>query len=161
MPVVTGLVGLWTPRQTTYQRKKPKSVKYPTLNTFCTCCKPKMFREVHNFPSLTFGLVSLQLARALQISLQVCRRLENPDSGTHMSMALSGNTYVRIGNLKPICSLVYHPLQREWSQPSRDKLPLRKEKIKKLKVRRLTPMVLITTVSFPPPHLPPPFIEKK
>ena len=31
-----------------------------TLNTFCTCDKPKMLREVRKFPSLTLGLVSLQ-----------------------------------------------------------------------------------------------------
>ena len=92
-----------------------------------------MFREVRSFPSLTFGLVSLQLARVPQISLQVCRRLENPGSVTPMSMALSGNTYVGIGYSKPICGLVYHPLQSEWSQPSKESIPYRKkEKNKKI-----------------------------
>ena len=100
----------------------------PTLYTFCTYVKPKMHREVRNFPSLTFGLVSLQLARVPQISLQVCRRLENPGSVTPKSMALSGNTYVGIGYSKPICGLVYHPLQSEWSQPSKRRIPYRKRK---------------------------------
>ena len=100
----------------------------PTLYTFCTYVKPMMHREVHNFPSLTFGLVSLQLARVPQISLQVCRRLENPGSVTPMSMALSGNTYVGIGYSKPICGLIYHPLQSEWSQPSKERIPIGKKK---------------------------------
>ena len=99
----------------------------PTLYTFCTYVKPKMHREVRNFPSLTFGLVSLQLARVPQISLQVCRRLENPGSVTPKSMALSGNTYVGIGYSKPICGLIYHPLQSEWSQPSKGRIPYRKK----------------------------------
>ena len=103
----------------------------PTLYTFCTYVKPMMHREVRNFPSLTFGLVSLQLARVPQISLQVCRRLENPGSVTPMSMALSGNTYVGIGYSKPICGLVYHPLQSEWSQPSKGRIPYRKKEKKK------------------------------
>ena len=114
----------------------------PTLYTFCTYVKPMMYREVRNFPSLTFGLVSLQLARVPQISLQVCRRLENPGSVTPKSMALSGNTYVGIGYSKPICGLVYHPLQREWSQPSKERIPYSKKEKKlfvtKRKERRKT-----------------------
>ena len=90
-----------------------------------------MFREVRSFPSLTFGLVSLQLARVPQISLQVCRRLENPGSVTPKSMALSGNTYVGIGYSKPICGLVNHPLQSEWSQPSKERIPIGKKKKEK------------------------------
>ena len=114
----------------------------PTLYTFCTYVKPMMHREVRNFPSLTFGLVSLQLARVPQISLQVCRRLENPGSVTPKSMALSGNTYVGIGYSKPICGLVNHPLQREWSQPSKERIPYSKKEKKlfvtKRKERRKT-----------------------
>ena len=108
----------------------------PTLYTFCTYVKPKMHREVRNFPSLTFGLVSLQLARVPQISLQVCRRLENPGSVTPMSMALSGNTYVGIGYSKPICGLVYHPLQSEWSQPSKERIPYSKKEKKSFVTKR-------------------------
>ena len=110
----------------------------PTLYTFCTYVKPMMHREVRNFPSLTFGLVSLQLARVPQISLQVCRRLENPGSVTPKSMALSGNTYVGIGYSKPICGLVYHPLQSEWSQPSKRRIPYRKKEKKYLSKRKET-----------------------
>ena len=66
-----------------------------TLNTFCTCSKPKMLREVRNFPSLTLGLISLQHLghNTLHIEYAAVLRTQPRDSSNPMSTSKTASAY--------------------------------------------------------------------